>query len=318
MSVQPALDPHYAPSHGPRAPFAELHRDGIRELRLSLERRKQELDALQIRLDRSAQPQSLAQAAERDYGLDAAFRRSATPFFEFLFDSYWRVDASGMESVPPHGGAILVGNHSGGIPFDATMVAFALSERRRPARVARLLYDKFVEGLPLIASFYRKCGGVPARYAIADELLCRDELVTIFPEGTHGTAKLYDQRYRLRPFATSAARLSFKHRVPIVPFAVIGAEEIYPMIGRSTQMGKALGVPYVPITPFFPFFGLLGLIPLPSKWTIVFGSPIYLYREARFRGRSGKDFAAMADRLRGDVQTLVDRALAKRVSIFLG
>ena len=318
MGVQSAFDPHYAPSRGPQASFAELNRDKLRELRLSLERRKRDLDALQARLDRSPRADPLVRGVERDYGFDTAFREATKPFFQFLFDTYWRVDVTGMESVPPHGGAILIGNHSGGIPFDATMVAFALSERRSPGRIARLLYDKFVEGLPLIASFYRKCGGVPARYAIADELLTRDQVVTIFPEGTLGPAKLYDQRYRLRPFATSAARLSLKHRVPIVPFAVIGAEEIYPVIGRSTQMGKALGVPYVPITPFFPAFGLLGLIPLPSKWTIVFGSPIYLYREARFRGRAGRDFSAMAERLRVGVQALVDRTLAKRVSIFLG
>lgn len=259
-----------------------------------------------------------AEGADRDYGLDLGFRQQTVPFFRFLFERYWRVDVSGLENIPAGGGAILVGNHSGGIPFDGTMLSYALSEQHEPGRIARLLYDRFVDRLTPVASFYRKCGGVPARFAVADELLGRDELVVIFPEGVKGTAKLYPERYTVRPFATSAARLSLRHRVPIIPFAVVGAEEIYPIIGRSTQLGRMMGAPYLPITPFFPFFGLLGLIPLPTKWTIAFGKRIYLYRENRFRGPEREDFEAMSERLRRTVQILLRRHLRQRSSIFLG
>ncbi len=304
---------------GQVAAFADLerNRERIASLRALLEQRRGELHALQKRI---ADPFALArlEGADRDYGLDPEFRQSTKAIFQFLYDSYWRVKSRGLDNVPTHGGAILIGNHSGGLPFDGTMVSYAVSEIRRPGRVTRLLYDKFVEGMPVVAEFYRRCGAVPARYAVADELLSRDELVAIFPEGTRGTAKLYDQRYKLRSFATSSARLSCRHRVPIVPFAVIGAEEIYPLIGRSTKLGQVVGAPYVPITPFFPFLGPVGLIPLPTKWSIVFGAPVYLYRESRFRGRNREDFLGMAERLRNAVQVLVKGELAKRSSIFLG
>jgi len=257
--------------------------------------------------------------SEQDYGFDREFRRRSEPLFRFFFDTFWRCDTRGMENVPKEGPIILVGNHSGGLPFDAMMVAYALSSARGgPQRICRPLYDRFVEGMPPVRDVYRKLGGVPASYAIADELLARGEAPMIFPEGINGVAKLYDERYAVGRFSTSAARLSCRHRVPIVPFAVIGAEETYPMIGRSKQLGRLLGAPYVPITPFFPMFGVAGMIPLPTKWTIAFGQRIYVYRESRFRGAAGTDFGAMSERLRRTVQILVSRHLSRRSSIFLG
>ncbi|RMF20418.1 MAG: acyltransferase family protein, partial [Deltaproteobacteria bacterium] len=278
--------------------------------RLRLRRRLQLEPDLREQLLRVTAPrreEAMMEGAAEDYGLDLEFRKRAEPFFRFLFESWWRVEVIGMEHVPRSGPAILVGNHSGGLPFDATMVAYALSSDEGPGRIARPLYDRFVERLGPVRDAFRKLGGVPARYAVADELLSRGELPVIFPEGVGGVAKLYDDRYRVGRFSTSAPRLSLRHRAPIVPFAVVGAEEIYPLIGRSAQIGRALGAPYLPITPFFPFFGPLGLVPLPTKWTIVFGSRIYLYREHRFRGEASTDFEAMADRLRRTVQILLRR-----------
>ena len=263
--------------------------------------------------------EALAAGAGEDYGLDGVFRERTAPLFRFLFEKYWRVAVTGLENVPETGGAILIGNHSGGLPFDATMVAYALSEcAGGPLRIVRPLYDRFIEGLGPVRDMYRKLGAVPARYAVADELLERGELPLIFPEGMFGVAKLYEDRYQVGSFSTSAARLSCRHRVPIIPFAVVGAEEIYPMIGRSSVLGKLLGAPYVPITPFFPTLGLLGTVPLPTKWTIAFGNRIYLHRESRFRGPGSVDFRAMSERLRRTVQLLLRGLLARRSSIFLG
>ena len=271
------------------------------------------------RLTDSRTDEALAAGADEDYGLDLSFRERAEPVFRFLFEKYWRVDVSGMENVPELGGAILVGNHSGGLPFDATMVAYALSQcAGGPRRIVRPLYDRFVEAMGPVREGYRKLGGVPARYAVADELLARGEMPLIFPEGIYGVSKLYEDRYRVGRFSTSAARLSCRHRVPIIPFAVVGAEEIYPVIGRSAILGKAVGAPYVPITPFFPMLGLAGMVPLPTKWKIVFGSRIYLYRESRFRGSGAMDFESMSDRVARTVQILLRGQLSRRSSIFLG
>jgi 1-acyl-sn-glycerol-3-phosphate acyltransferase len=283
-------------------------------LRIDPETRRSLLRATEPRAQ-----EAVRAGADHDYGLDLAFRERSEPVFRFFYDVFWRCQTHGLEHVPPDGPAILVGNHSGGLPFDATMVAYALSNiPSGPKRIVRPLYDRFVENMGPVRDLYRKLGGVPARYAVADELLARGQVPVIFPEGVNGIAKLYDERYVLGAFSTSAARLSCRHRVPIIPFAVIGAEETYPMIGRSTQLGRLLGAPYVPITPFFPALGLAGMIPLPTKWTIAFGQRIYLYRESRYRGEASTDFAGMSERLRRTVQILVNRYLGRRSSIFLG
>lgn len=258
-------------------------------------------------------------AAAAAFPIDHALRARAWPVLRFFFDNYWRVAVRGMEHVPRRGGAILVGNHSGGIPVDAVMLGYALDNREdpvSPGRVARILYDRFIDGMPAVADLYRRGGAVPARYAVADALLARGELVVIFPEGVGGIAKLFDQRYQLQTFATSAARLSWKHRVPIIPFAFVGAEEAYPVIGRSEAAGRPIGAPYVPITPFFPLLGPLGALPLPSKWTLAFGRRIYLRREQRFV--QNPDFEAMTERLRRSVGLLIGRELAGRRSVFFG
>lgn len=253
------------------------------------------------------------------FSVDHELREKVRPALRFLFQRWWRVSLRGMAQVPRQGPAILVGNHSGAIPVDAAMLAYALDsddDQASPRRVARILYDQFIDDIPTLAEFYRRCGGVPARYSVADDLLARGELVVIFPEGIGGVSKLFEDRYRLQRFSSSAARLAFKHRAPVIPFAVVGAEEAYPVIGRSEESGAALGAPYVPITPFFPVMGPLGALPLPTKWSLSFGARIALHRERRFR--DGQDFAAMTDRLRQSVDALLDRGLAERRSVFLG
>jgi len=279
-------------------------------------------ERLDSAFDRATAPrpgEAEEEGAAIDYGLDLNFRDSTRPFFRFLYEQYWRVDVTGIEHVPADGPVILVGNHSGGIPFDATMLAYALTfEPAGPHRVLRPLYDRFVENMAPVRHAYRKLGGAPANYAVADELLSRGEAVAIFPEGVGGVAKLYQDRYKLGHFSTSAARLSYRRRVPIVPFAVVGAEEIYPMIARSETLGSVIGAPYLPITPFFPLLGLAGVIPLPSKWHIVFGPRIYLHRERRFRGAGCMDFETMSERIRRTVQILLQGGVDRRSSIFLG
>lgn len=254
-----------------------------------------------------------------DFPVDHELRESLRPLVRFFFDGWWRVRLRGLANVPRSGPALLVGNHSGAIPVDAMMVAHALDrieDPDSPRRVARILYDRFIDGIPRLADLYLRSGAVPARFDVADELLSRGELVMLFPEGIGGVAKLFDERYQLQPFATSAARLAFKHRVPVIPFAVIGAEEAYPVIARSEEAGQPLGAPYLPITPFFPLLGPLGLVPLPTRWTISFGRRIHLHREQRFR--ADPDPRAMTERLRRSVEVLVERGVRERRSIFSG
>jgi len=249
-----------------------------------------------------------------EFGLDPEFRSRMLPLFRVLYEKYWRVEARGARNVPRSGPAILVSNHSGALPFDATMIAYALEAARHP-RAARFLYDRFVDDLPLVPELYRKAGGVSSNRDNAARLLEKGELVGLFPEGVAGLSKLYSERYVLQPFSGGCVRLAMRYGAPIVPVAVVGAEEIYPLVARLKGIGKLLGAPYLPVTPFFPLLGPLGLIPLPSKWRIRFGKPIVFDQPVSDRPESTA-VRVLAERVRRRVQGMVSRLLAERDSVF--
>jgi len=258
--------------------------------------------------------ESFAAQAEDAFGLDVVFRRRMLPAVRFLFERYWRVEVSGARHVPADGPALLVANHSGALPFDGVMIVTAVE--MFCGRTVRFLYDRFVENIPPVASFYRKVGGAVASRENAVKLLDAGELVLIFPEGVSGVAKSFGDRYRLRPFGPGFARLALATDAPIVPLAVVGAEEIYPLVGRAEGVVKRLGVPYVPITPFFPLLGLLGTLPLPTKWFMHFGKSMRIppteaegrWQRARLESR----------RMRRTIQSMVMRLRARRRSVFFG
>jgi 1-acyl-sn-glycerol-3-phosphate acyltransferase len=248
------------------------------------------------------------------FGIDPAFRQSVLPPFRFLHDHYWRVEVSGAHHLPASGPAILVSNHSGAIPFDGAMICTAVETRR--GRTLRFLYDRFVENLGPVAAFYRKVGGAVASRENALTLLRAGELVLLFPEGVPGVAKPFGDRYRLRGFSPGFARLALALDVPIVPVAVVGAEEIYPLVGRIEGVGRLLGMPYLPVTPFFPLLGLLGTLPLPTKWFIRFGRPIRLPAvEGEARWQRARTEAV---HVRRKIQAMVTRLKARRQSVFFG
>ena len=247
-------------------------------------------------------------------GLDLDFRRRIIPAFRFLYERYWRVEATGVHHIPASGPALLISNHSGAIPFDAAMMCTAVELRRE--RTLRFLYDKFVDDLPPVATFYRKTGGATASREKAVQLLRLGELLLIFPEGVQGVAKSFGDRYRLRAFSPGFVRLALSLDVPIIPVAVVGAEEIYPLVGRAEGLGRRLGMPYLPITPFFPLLGVLGALPLPTKWFMHFGRPIRLVPvdgEARWQRARHE-----AIRVRRLIQSMVGRLKRRRQSVFFG
>jgi len=261
---------------------------------------------------------------ERDrpdpFGYDPAFHARVRPIAEFLYRRYWRVQTDGLENVPGSGAALLIGNHSGGIPFDASMIGTAIDLEHPQHRLVRFLYDRFVANMPLMGDFYNRLGSTVASFQNARRLLESGALVGIFPEGVEGVAKGIGQRYLLQPFHTGFVRLSLSLRVPIIPTAVVGAEEIYPVVGKWERLGplkQLLNVPYVPITPLFPLFGLFGMIPLPTKWHMRFGAPIRLYDDRRVRRRpQPKTARDLAERVRRHIQAMVHELLAERESIF--
>lgn len=248
------------------------------------------------------------------FGLDLDFRARVTPAFKFLLERYWRVEVTGAHHVPTDGPCLLVSNHSGALPFDGTMIVTAVDRDR--GRAVRFLYDRFVDAMSPVASFYRRVGGATASRQNAITLLERGEAVLVFPEGVPGVAKPFSERYRLRSFNAGFARLALALDVPIVPVAVVGAEEIYPLVGRAEGVGRALGMPYLPITPFFPVLGLFGALPLPTKWFMRFGKPIRLApADLETRWLRARVEAAV---IRRKIQAMVIRLQRRRRSVFFG
>ncbi len=250
-----------------------------------------------------------------DFGFEPAFRARVTPLFSFLYHHYWRVEAIGIRNVPRRGPVLLVANHSGALPFDAAMISYALEEKRG-GRIARFLYDRFVERMPWVPHFYRRVGAVVAGRQNAEILLERGEVVGIFPEGVAGTAKLFSERYVLKPFNSGFVRMSLKFSAPVVPVAVVGAEETYPLIARIPSLGRMIGAPYLPVTPFFPFLGVLGAVPLPTKWYIQFGRPLTFDDLVGRRRLQKPAVQAKANEVRQIIQQMLSDLLAQRRSVF--
>jgi 1-acyl-sn-glycerol-3-phosphate acyltransferase len=243
------------------------------------------------------------------FGHDPAFERSVAPFFRLLYRSWWRVEVAGLENVPATGRALLVANHAGGLfAYDAAMVQLALREEHPAHRLARPLLDELAHQAPLLEVFMRRCGAVRASAAHAESLLRDDQLVIAFPEGVHGIGKLYRRRYRLARFGHGAfVRAALRTGSPILPVAVVGAEEIHPVIGQWGWLSRQLGLSYFPITPTFPWLGTLGLVPLPSRWRIEFGTPIDW---SAHRGAEAAEDRRLISRLAASVRHEIQRLLA--------
>ncbi|MEM6954228.1 MAG: lysophospholipid acyltransferase family protein [Myxococcota bacterium] len=204
------------------------------------------------------------------YGIE---QRELARFFSalrFLYRRYFSVEVLGVENVPKTDGAMIVGNHSGGIAIDATMVIASCFFDLSPPRLAQGMVDKFLGRLPGAAQVATRCGQFAGLPEHAERFLRDGRLLMVFPEGARGTAKLAKDAHSLVRFGTGFARLALKTGVPIVPCAFLGAGEAMPTVRNLSTLGKMLGVPYIPVTRY------LLPVPRPAKLTLVYGEPMRL------------------------------------------
>jgi len=252
-----------------------------------------------------------------DYGMDRDFELAIKPFFDFVYSKYFRVSVEGIENVPATGRCLLVSNHSGVIPVDGSMLKLALITDHPAKRELRFLVDDFVFHFPFMGTLMNRIGGVRACPENAERLLNAGEIVSVFPEGIKGISKLFKDRYKLERFGRGGViRLAMKTKSPITPVAVIGAEEIYPLMYKSHILARPLGLPFIPITPLFPLLGPLGAIPLPTKWTIHFGKPISYENATAQDLNDGILINKETENLRQTIQQMVKQGLEKRKSVF--
>jgi len=253
-----------------------------------------------------------------DFGYDPTYEARVRPLFDFLYTRYFRVECRGVENVPASGRCMLVANHSGTIPFDGPMLKTAVKREHAQKRDVRWLAEDFVFHFPFLGSFETRIGAVRACQENAERLLRHETLVAVFPEGTKGIGKLFRERYQLQRFGRGGfVRLALRTQTPIVPVAIVGAEETNPMLMRLESIAKPLGIPYVPVTPTFPLLGPLGLLPAPTKWKILFGEPIPMTASPE----SETDellVARVAERVRGEIQRMLDSAVKGRKSVLFG
>jgi 1-acyl-sn-glycerol-3-phosphate acyltransferase len=230
-------------------------------------------------------------------------------------ERWFRIDTRGVENLPAEGGALVVSNHSGTLPVDGLMTMVTIHEHT--GRFLRPLGADLMFRLPVVGSLVRKGGATLACNEDAERMLAGGELVGVWPEGFKGIGKPFPERYKLQRFGRGGfVAAALRTGVPIVPLSVVGAEEIYPLVGNIPALARLLGVPYVPITPLFPWFGPLGLVPLPSKWLMEFGKPI---RTDEYDAAAADDpmlVLNVTDEVRDTIQQSLYSLLMQRSSVW--
>jgi 1-acyl-sn-glycerol-3-phosphate acyltransferase len=251
-----------------------------------------------------------------DFGFDAELtERFLLAALRPLAEKWFRIEVFGVENIPREGGALVVSNHSGTVPLDGVMTGLVIHDHAD--RFLRMLGADLIFALPFVGELARKGGVTLASTEDAERLLSRGELVGVWPEGYKGIGKPFAERYKLQRFGRGGfVSAALRTGVPIVPCSVVGAEEIYPLIGNVPSLARLLGVPYLPITPLFPWFGLLGLVPLPSKWLIEFGEPVNPAASGGVDADDPMVVFNVTDQVRETIQQTLFSLLGRRRGVF--
>jgi 1-acyl-sn-glycerol-3-phosphate acyltransferase len=242
-------------------------------------------------------------------GLDAELVARSAPLLDFLLDAWWRVEVRGLDRMPA-GPAVVVANHGGLLHWHALVLAHVL---RRAGRELRPLLDEHALAPAVSGRLAIRLGAVPATSENALELLRDGVLAAVFPEGSRNEDREWSARYQIRRFGRGGfAAIALRARVPVIPCAIVGAEETAPPFARPGWLAEVLGVPLLGAAPALPL-GPLALLPLPSRWSVRFGEPIAA-------SGSADDPSAvnlLAEETRATLQRMLDEDVASRRSVYL-
>ncbi|WNG55758.1 acyltransferase family protein [Archangium gephyra] len=240
------------------------------------------------------------------FGFNLDYSLSALAPFFWLYRNYHRVETFGVEKVPK-GRVLLISNHSGQLPMDGAMIGVALLLEADPPRAIRSMVEKWVPSLPYVSTFMARVGQIVGTPENCRRLLESDEAILVFPEGVRGLGKLWPQRYQLQDFGLGFMRLALETDTPIVPIAVVGAEEQSPALVDIKPLARLLGFPSFPLT-------VTGMpLPLPTKYRIYFGDPL------RFTGRADDEDSELDKKVRTvktAIQGMLNQGLKERQGVF--
>lgn len=241
------------------------------------------------------------------FGFDANTLFSIAPFMVWLYRHYFRCEVFGIENIPSKR-VMVVANHSGQLPFDAAMIITAFILEPKEPQFLRGMVEKWSSEIPFIGTLFSRLGQVVGSPSLCKKILEKENSVIVFPEGVKGIAKLFSERYQLCRFGSGFIRVALSAKTPILPVALIGAEEQAPSIANVTLLAKALGMPAFPI-----IFPQLIPLPLPAKYRIYIGKPIY------FLGDGSEDddkINIMVQETKDNLQAMINKGLAERSHIF--
>nr|HEX4312704.1 lysophospholipid acyltransferase family protein [Kofleriaceae bacterium] len=242
------------------------------------------------------------------FGMSREHLRTAISFARVLYRYYFRASAFGIENIPAGGRVILVSNHSGQLPFDGLVINAACFLEPPQPRLVRSMVEYVVPTIPFASYLFSRWGQITGTPENCRRLLAADEAVLVFPEGARGISKPFSKRYQLEPFGKGFMRLALETGSPIVPVAVIGAEEQAPAI-NVTPLARLFQMPAFPVVPYPPFVP----VPLPVKYRVYFGAPL------TFTGDPDDDddaLDAQVSVVRERIQDMIQTGLREREHVF--
>lgn len=264
-------------------------------------------------------PSLLRQMALASYdtdpmGLDPVIADMSWHIINFLYYDYFRVEVEGIEHVPETGAGILVANHAGAaLPYDGMMLAAAVANEAETPRRVRLIGTEIFNMLPFVSHLYRKSGAAFAARDDALWILDNQHLLGVFPEGVAGFQKSQDQAYQTQRFGRGGfVDLAFKTGAPIVPVAIVGAEEVHPVLFTSKRLAQLIRMVF-PEQRVEEMAVWLNPLPLPIKWKIKFLPAIEVTEEEH---NDRLAVLELAEQVRSDIQVALNGMLADRNGLF--
>lgn len=237
------------------------------------------------------------------WGFNADTNKLVLSLYSGVYNKYFRVETGGIENIPAKGPVLIVGNHSGQLPIDGTLIAYALASRKKEPRMPRAMIERFFPTVPFLGNLLNQIGAVLGDPVNCAKMLENQEAVIVFPEGIRGSGKLYKDRYQLKRFGNGFMHLAMQYNATVIPVGVVGCEETIPAIANIKPLAKMLGIPYVPVT--LPFI-------LPAKVRLNFGKPM------KFEGgdTTEEEITRRVEQVKSVISDLIDQGLSERKRLF--